>query len=737
MADVVNFKFGADSTGAMQALNAVKDGVQGIGSGFGAIKLDSLLAVAGQLRDMLTQAWQGLVSPAAEFEDYRVGFEVILGSAEEARDMVAQLSEFAAKTPMDMGEISKAANTLLAYGLSTADAMERLQQLGDVAAVTKTSLADLARVYGKVATVGTMDTVAVDQFSERGINVRTALAERDGISVAQVNKNIAGKQYGKEDLDYVLESATGEGGKFFGGAAKAAGTFNGILSSLADNFKMLRAEIGEGFLEPLKAAMGQLAEQLPALAEQLRPAVEMAVNMVTWLIGQLPVLVRWAKNLVIALVGMMVMQRMVGIARAMLVTFRSLQAVMAGLGANVKKFGLGLGVARTVGSGLLTIFRAIGKVGWMLLITTAVEALSALYDKFFGADEEAMPEDGEASATRDAHAEELATQRAEAQADADAAAERVAALEAKLASAKNTEEFVEAERALAEEMKRLRTAYLQTEGGDRQTLDARYGAWLRAQEALDASAEHRADALRREREAEARERSKNMTADYYEAVYKRSKDAALQSFEGMDSEKQRQLLAQVLSEAGMHTAPTQQSIATGLDMLEQWAAEDGDETLAENVATWRAMNASMLKRAEKEAEQAAENKKALASFARTEAELAAREAGDTEAMERMQREDAAVKLAEELRGYGLSKEEADARAAAYVAREAALEDGDASREVIADSMATIGGGGNAVQLGNAQLNVARQSLDVQQQQRELLEAIRLRLDGQAGIPVVP
>lgn len=738
MADVVNFKFGADSTGAMQALNAVKDGVQGIGSGFGAIKLDSLLAVAGQLRDMLTQAWQGLVAPAAEFEDYRVGFEVILGSAEAARDMVQELSEFAAKTPMEMGEISKAANTLLAYGLSSTEAMERLQQLGDIAAVTKTSLADFARVYGKVATVGTMDTVAVDQFSERGINVRKALAEREGISVAQVNKKIAGKQYGKEDLDYVLESATGEGGAFFEGAAKAAGTFNGVLSTLSDNFKMLRAEIGEGFLEPLKAAMEQLGEQLPQIAEQLRPAVEMAVNMVTWLIGQLPVLVRWAKNLVIALVGMMVMQKMVGIARAMLVTFRSLQAVMLGLGASVKKFGLGLGVARTVGMGLLTIFKAIGKVGWMLIITTAVEALSALYDKFFNGGGAAPPEeDHEQNAARDAMAEELEEQRREARDDEESANERIAALEHKLANAANTDEFVEAERALVEEMKRLRSAYLKTEGSDRQTLDARYNALKKAEEALEASRDHRAAALRRERESEARERSKGMIVDYYDNVYKRSKATALQRFESMDSKQQRVLLAQFMTEAGMHTAPVQKSIDTGLDELEYWAAEDGDETLAEMVATFREMNAAQLKKAQKEAEQAAENKKALEDFERTEAALAAREAGDSEALERMKREEEAVKLAEELRGYGLSKEEADTRAAAYVAREAALEDGKASREVIADSMAAIGGGGNAVQLGNAQLNVARQSLDVQQQQRELLEAIRLRLDGQNAIPVVP
>ena len=739
MADVVNFKFGADSTGAMQALNAVKDGVQGLGSGFGAIKLDSLLAVAGQLRDMLTQAWQGIVAPAAEFEDYRVGFEVILGSAEAARDMVQQLSEFAAKTPMEMGEISKAANTLLAYGLSSTEAMERLQQLGDIAAVTKTSLADFARVYGKVATVGTMDTVAVDQFSERGINVRRALAERDGISVAQVNKNIAGKQYGKEDLDYVLESATGEGGAFFEGAAKAAGTFNGVLSSLADNFTMLRAEIGEGFLEPLKAAMEQLGEQLPQIAEQLRPAVEMAVNMVTWLIGQLPVLVRWAKNLVIALVGMMVLQRMVGIARAMLVTFRSLQAVMLGLGASVKKFGLGLGVARTVGMGLLTIFKAIGKVGWMLIITTAVEALSALYDKFFNGGAGAQPEeDHEQNAVRDSMAEELEEQRREARADEESASERIADLEHKLANAANTDEFVEAERALVEEMKRLRAAYLKTEGSDRQTLDARYNALKKAEGALEASRDHRAAALRRERETEARERSKAMMADYADAVYKRSKDTALQRFERMDSKQQRVLLAHLMTEAGMHTSPVQKSIDSGLDELDRWAAEDGDETLAEMVDTYRQMNAEQVKKAQKEAEQAAENKKALEDFERKEAALAAREAGDTEALERMKREEEAVKLAEELRGYGLSKEDADARAAAYVAREAALEKGDAGRrEVIADSMAAIGGGGNAVQLGNAQLNVARQSLDVQQQQRELLEAIRLRLDGQNAIPVVP
>lgn len=226
------------------------------------------LKAAGVVKDLASAA----ISAASEMETYNVRFSTLLGNQEKAQQHVARLTEYAAKTPFDMAGISKASATLLAFGVEARESMEVLRMLGDVAAASGGDLGELARIYGKVATAGKMDTADINQLADRGLNVRAILAARDSLDMGTVKKNISSGVYGLADLRHVLASATGEGGAFAGGAEKLSGTLEGRWSTLSDNIKLASARIGDLFVPALKSALSTGVKLVDAFSDPLRSA---------------------------------------------------------------------------------------------------------------------------------------------------------------------------------------------------------------------------------------------------------------------------------------------------------------------------------------------------------------------------------------------------------------------------------------------------------------------------------
>lgn len=59
--------------------------------------------------------FNALIGSNADFEQSMTSFDVFLGSAEEAQKMMDELTEFSAKTPLEMPDVTKAAN--MHYGV--------------------------------------------------------------------------------------------------------------------------------------------------------------------------------------------------------------------------------------------------------------------------------------------------------------------------------------------------------------------------------------------------------------------------------------------------------------------------------------------------------------------------------------------------------------------------------------------------------------------------------------------
>ncbi|MBQ3525561.1 MAG: phage tail tape measure protein [Akkermansia sp.] len=187
----IAIKFNADATGVHSALAGVTGQIDGLKEEMSGLSwADFAMGAARGL-------FEAVIAPAAEMEQYMVRFETVLGSAAQAAAYMQQLTDYANSTPFELSELADAASTLLSFGTSAEKSVAVLKQLGDMAAVTGASVTELASICGKVGSVG-FETESVNQLASRGLNVRAIWAKRDGISEAEVQKNIFAKKYGPD-----------------------------------------------------------------------------------------------------------------------------------------------------------------------------------------------------------------------------------------------------------------------------------------------------------------------------------------------------------------------------------------------------------------------------------------------------------------------------------------------------------------------------------------------------------
>jgi hypothetical protein len=771
----VTIKFNADASGVHSALAGVTGQIDGLKEEMSGLSWADFALGAEAVIGLLSRAagaarglFEAVIAPAAEMEQYMVRFETVLGSAAQAAAYMQQLTDYANSTPFEMSELADAASTLLSFGTSAEKSVAVLKQLGDMAAVTGASVAELASIYGKVGSVG-FETESANQLASRGLNVRAIWAKRDGISEAEVQKNIAAKKYGQADLDYALRVETSAGGKFAGGADKQANTLNGRMSTLADTWNAEMVKIGQTLMESLNGALAGVTEALPALFESIRPAVDDLAEVIAQMLASLPDIMEEVKPLFQGLAEFVstvldylpqiisylrtFLAIMVSVKVASMLTagYIAAKAAWAAAITSVRNFRAGLVGCQVTARGLLGIFRSIGRVGWMLIITTAVEALMALYDKFFGsdADEEAAREAEEERRREEAERKKREKEERESRRQAGresikrAWSDRDKIMDlSQVYSLEEYEQRLKQLDALAEDMMEA----MRNSGGD-EWLEQQYrntAEGLRGNRQFMES--RRAEMVERDRK---RRLNESRTA-LQERETKRVKDEQAEmdkqwrkSFEAADSATQLSRLAEKMKQAGLRTDFADIGEAMGLlDNARNAAVTGGDVAQYELIRALEDLGNVIWKTREKEAEAAKELERTAAAKREELQREAQRDAlvlrGDEAALAAFDDEHARRRLAAEYEAAGIDAREAELLAAGKVARERAKqEQAEApSPAVIAASTVAIGGGGHTFRLGDAQLDVAQRQLAVGEEVRDILSGLARAFGKNATLAVV-
>lgn len=256
---ILNIIFGADTKQLDRALGGVAKRMRETAS-----NLDSL---GKNLSVGLTAPLVGLagvaVKAAADLETMRTQFVSLTGGAEQAGRTVNQLNEFAAQTPFEIEGIAAAAKQLLASGTDVGRLNNQLKFLGDIAAVSGSSIDEIAAIFAKVQAKGKVELESLNQLAERGVPVFRALSEATGLLPSELGAGAVSV----EQFTQVLAGMSEEGGFAFNAMQNLSQTAAGKFSTAMDALKMAAASLGEVLLPIATAIIERITEWAEAFAE--------------------------------------------------------------------------------------------------------------------------------------------------------------------------------------------------------------------------------------------------------------------------------------------------------------------------------------------------------------------------------------------------------------------------------------------------------------------------------------
>lgn len=184
------------------------------------------------------------VKSAGEFQQNAIAFETMLGSADKAKKLLKEVSDFAAQTPFELPQVVTGAKQLLAYGFEAEKIIPTFSALGNIAAgVGKDKLPNLVLAFGQVRAATRLTGMELRQFTEAGVPLLEVLAKQTGKTAAQIKEDI---ESGAVSFDMVQEAIFGmskEGGKFFDLMKKQSKSFGGTMSNISDQYGRLARNI--------------------------------------------------------------------------------------------------------------------------------------------------------------------------------------------------------------------------------------------------------------------------------------------------------------------------------------------------------------------------------------------------------------------------------------------------------------------------------------------------------------
>jgi tape measure domain-containing protein len=219
---------------------------------------------------------------AAALEQTQIGFESLLGSAEEADAFIRDLQQFAANTPFEFQGLADNARRLLAVGeaagITRDEILPTLTTLGDLVAVLGAPAESIDRVntaLAQMASKGKVSTEELLQLGEAlpGFPVFKALADGLGLTGEQLQDKLQAGAIGAEEGI----SALLDGMKEFPGAAgamsKQAQTLSGVFSTFKDTISLGLTEAFQPLVPTIKESLADAVPAIEASLATIAPAL--------------------------------------------------------------------------------------------------------------------------------------------------------------------------------------------------------------------------------------------------------------------------------------------------------------------------------------------------------------------------------------------------------------------------------------------------------------------------------
>lgn len=234
------------------SIGRVKDSVKSLSDGLAA-NSERLSSIGKKLTLGVTLPLVGMaglsLNAAAGQEKLNMQMEKLIGNAEQARKLGAQLENIKMNAPIDVSNLDDAALRLLTMGVSVDKVSGTLENLAKVSYATGESMDNMVEMFAVAQSSPEGMSRALNQLNRKIpiiAELQKMLKEKTGYDATtkQIREMAAKGQISMEALQKAMQNLTGEGGKFFTQFDGKSKTLKGAIQLLKNNFDRLKESVG-------------------------------------------------------------------------------------------------------------------------------------------------------------------------------------------------------------------------------------------------------------------------------------------------------------------------------------------------------------------------------------------------------------------------------------------------------------------------------------------------------------
>jgi tape measure domain-containing protein len=257
-------------SGLQQSLASLAAGAGGGGGGLsgmvgmlgkaGPVGLAAAAAIAA-VGAAAAITYKALTPPtrwAAELENSTVAFKVMLGSAADAKNMLAGIKSFALESPFSKAGLTQSAQTLMQFGVEGKNVLSTLRMLGDISIGDANRLQSLSLAFGQMTSAGRLMGQDLLQMINAGFNPLNEISKKTGESMLQLKKRMEGGGISAAEVGAAFQQATSEGGRFHGMMNEMSKTWDGEWAKMGEQLKEMFTPIGKLVIQEIKPMVAGL-----------------------------------------------------------------------------------------------------------------------------------------------------------------------------------------------------------------------------------------------------------------------------------------------------------------------------------------------------------------------------------------------------------------------------------------------------------------------------------------------
>lgn len=215
-------------------------------------------------RDM----FQELVAIRGEFELQQVSLRAIIQDARRADQIFGQIKGLAVISPFQFGDLVGYTKQLAAFQIPVNELYGTMKSLADVSAGLGVDMGRIILAYGQIRSAGVLRGQELRQLTEAGIpaleSLRKKLEEVRGKAQTtdDVFDAISKRQIPFEYIREMFTTMTEDGGMFYKMQEIQAASLKGMVSNLADSYKIMMNDIGEANDSVLKGIVVSIIDAM-------------------------------------------------------------------------------------------------------------------------------------------------------------------------------------------------------------------------------------------------------------------------------------------------------------------------------------------------------------------------------------------------------------------------------------------------------------------------------------------